>query len=386
MLSPILPPLLRLVQPSQRLGADGAKLEIRAGMEESLYLERMAEFFYGLIAEGRGDGARGRNFHILHVLNFVWSEPRLSLHRYRPSRNPGAFLAMAFDLLGDYLCGHGERLLEDQPHLVLPIIKSWLGLPWHAFRKRAIVAGLPYLAAVLDETVRVALRTPSKSSFPAYLKRLRLYMTPAQLARLDVNALIDRLPVGKILFYLRFTALPVREPGDERHPIGGDLRKAIRKTFDLAWRRALERQEKHDLVTFFAGLPVDGLRLLSSDDDFAVFYARLTDGREPGRIWQAPALYVEEDWQHFLFLTGRLDRLTRRELGLSRLGLSTTFPETIRYLDGLLEHAAGFPELHARRPWREAVESHKDRITQARLRFVEALAQELRGGDHHDQL
>jgi hypothetical protein len=355
MLSPSSPaPPLLLVQPSQRMCADGAKLEARSGMdEESLYLEQMADLFHGLIAEGRGDRARGRNFHILHFLNLIWSELGFPLHRYRPSRNPGAFLAMAFDLLGDYLCGHSERLLEDRPHLVLPIIKSWLGLPWHAFRERVAVAGLPHLAAVLDETVRVALRTLSKSSFPAYLGRLKLYMTPAQLALLDVNALIDGLPVGKILFYLHVTELPRREPGDERHPIGGDLRQAIRKTFDLAWRRALERQERRDLVMFFASLPVGGLRLLDpSDYDFAVFYARLTDGREPGRIWQAPALYLaEEDRQHFLFLTGRLphDRLTRKTLGLLRLGLSATFPETIRFLDGLLERADGFPELHARR-------------------------------------
>ena len=354
------------------------------------YADWLVAYFARLGIEGRGDSARGRNMYALHLLDFIWSQPRLPLHHYRPTRNPAAFLAMIFDLVGDHLQGDGDgaALGSSGRLLVQDTIRWRLGTRWDCFIDELASAGLPHLAAVLDETMKAVLRLRSRSSLPAYLQRLKLYMTPSQLTQVKVDALIDRLSVLEVLSHLDFEGA---ETGHEQHPVGGDLRKSIRRAFDDGWRRTLEGQGKHNLITLFACLPLDGLRLLASQGvreasefDFAVFYALITDAKAPGRMWQPPAAYVgaDEDWQHFAFLAARQDATSRKTQGRARLGISSTFPNTIRALDGWLESAVDFPELHTRRAWHRTVTEARDEIAQARARFLYALTKEL--VDHHD--
>lgn len=360
--------------------------------EESVYMHTLISYFYGLVAACRGDSARGRSLHALSFLEFVWSRPDLPLYHYRPSKRPAAFIAMVFDLLGDASRGYTEALLEGTYEALRRDLEKRLEAPWCAFLEELREARLPHLAQVLDETVRAALRQPSKSTFPDYLKRLRIYMTPAQLEQLNLQLLMNRLSVADVLTYLRFTPVKPGSLGDEQHPAGGDLRKAIRDGYDSHWRTALETIGTPDLPKFFACFPVDVLTLAalavpqqhqSFEEDFAAFYAGVTDAKAPGRIWHPPEPYVgpeEEDRQHFAFLTarGEQDSLSRRARGLTRLGLSSTFPQTIRGLDSWLEQVNCFPELHHHQPWREAVEANKDAIAQARIRFLDGLARTFR--------
>lgn len=369
-------------------------------MAEDLYehVNQLAADFATLVTGSRGDSARGKNFYTLHLLDFIWSQPQFPLYTYRPTRNPAAFLAMVFDLIGDYLHGYADRLQDESGRTkhtpsLQTTIRRRLGTRWDCFIDELVIAGLSHLAAVLDETTKTVLRSRSRSSLPSYLHRLRVYMTPSQLAQVKVNALIDHLTVMEVFSYLGFRKLSAS--GQEQHPVGGDLRKSIRETFDEGWQRALEKQSERNLVTLFASQPVDILRLTAmaatsnelTDCDFAVFYAVITDAKAPGRTWQPPEAYVgsgEEDQQTFAYLTARTpqDVLSRKLQGLARLGLSSTFPKAIRVLDTWLAQAEDFPDLHARRPWRQTILAAKDEIAQARARFLHTLTTEL--ADHRE--
>ncbi len=326
-------------QPAPTPGYTGAR---ERPVVRDPYRRKLSDYFHSLVLSGRGDNARGRSLHVLHFLEFAWSRRDLPLNSYRPSRRPGAFLAMVFDLLGDASRGYTDMLLEGRRAAVLQDVGRRLKAPWHSFVGEVEASGFPRLAAVLDETLQAALRNPAQSGLPGFLRCLRLYMTPSQLALLDVRLLIGSLSVGEVLAHLRFDPPTASTGVEERHPVGGDLRKAIRASYDAPWRRAVEAVGEPDLVTFLAVFPVDLTAIalsggLGADlDDFAVFYACVTDAKAPGRVWQAPDAYVgadEEARQHFAFLSARGTResLSRRAQGLLRLGLSGTFPETLRH-------------------------------------------------------
>jgi hypothetical protein len=363
------------------------------------YLELLVGYFAGLLAAGRGDSARARSLHALYFFEYIWSNTQLPLYSYRPSRRPAAFLAMVFDLMGDVSGAYTQRLLGGDEAQVRRELASRLAAPWPSLLAQLRSSDLRCLAAILDETLRAALRQPAQSDLPAYLAKLRFYMTSAQLARVSVPSLLESLTVAEVFDYLRFAPPPRERAGEEQHPASGDLRKAIRSSYDRLWAAALTDLEP-GIVTLLATLPVDVLALLKTadsknaelkneagDEDFAVFYARLTDANAPGRSWRPPPhLVAPEEWADFAFLAARGARnsLSRRAQGLSRLGLSSTFPETVGRLDAWLEQGVAFPELHAHRPWREAVLEQADLIVQTRARFLDVLARRL--GVDHDEL
>lgn len=355
------------------------------------FLELLVGYFAGLLAAGRGDSARARSLHALYFFEYIWSNAQLPLYSYRPSRRPAAFLAMVFDLMGDVSGAYTQRLLGGDEAQVRRELAARLAAPWQSLPEELCSSDLPCLAAVLDETLRAALRQPGQSDLPAYLAKLRFYMTSAQLARVSVPSLLESLSVAEVFDYLRFAPPPRERAGEEQHPASGDLRKAIRSSYDQLWAAALADHEP-GTVTLLATLPVDALALLKAaelkneagDEDFAVFYARITDANAPGRSWRPPPHLVPPDeWSDFAFLAARGARnsLSRRAQGLSRLGLSSTFPETVGRLDSWLEQGAAFPELHAHRPWRETVLKQADLIVQTRARFLDVLARRL-GADH----
>lgn len=355
------------------------------------FLELLVGYFAGLLAAGRGDSARARSLHALYFFEYIWSNAQLPLYSYRPSRRPAAFLAMVFDLMGDVSGAYTQRLLGGDEAQVRRELAARLAAPWQSLPEELCSSDLPCLAAVLDETLRAALRQPGQSDLPAYLAKLRFYMTSAQLARVSVPSLLESLSVAEVFDYLRFAPPPRERAGEEQHPASGDLRKAIRSSYDRLWAAALAAHEP-GTVTLLATLPVDALALLKAaelkneagDEDFAVFYARITDANAPGRSWRPPPqLVAPEEWSDFAFLAARGARnsLSRRAQGLSRLGLSSTFPETVGRLDAWLEQGAAFPELHAHRPWRETVLKQADLIVQTRARFLDVLARRL-GADH----
>lgn len=347
------------------------------------YLGVLSDYFAGLLRAGRGDSARARSLHLLYFFEYVWSHPQLPLYSYRPSRRPAAFLAMVFDLAGDAAGGYAQRLLVGDDAQIRAEVRRRLRAPWQTLLDKLRESGFVCLAAVLDETLRAALRTPRQSDLPAYLARLPLYLTPAQLRRVDLARLIEGLSTANVFDYLRFLPPQLLHRGDEQHPASGDLRRAIRSSYDGLWAAALGELEPGP-VTLLAALPVDVLALLrrarEDDGDFAVFYARLIDANAPGRGWRPPPhLVAPEDASDFACLAARgaHNSFSRRALGLGRLGLSSTFPETVRHLDSWLLQAACCPELHAHSPWQERVWRCADDIADTRARFLGGLAQRL---------
>jgi len=361
-------------------------MQRRSREEAQAYLGLLVDYFAGLLAAGRGDSARARGLHALLFFEYVWSNAQLPLYSYRPSRRPAAFLAMVFDLVGDASGEYTQRLLGGDEARVRRELAERLAAPWQGLLAQLRGDGFVCLSRVLDETLRAALRHPGQSDLPAYLARLHLYMTPAQLPRVEVPRLLESLSVAEVFDYLRFSPLGPRRAGEEQHPASGDLRKAIRASYDPPWAAALAGLEP-GTVTLLAALPVDALALLQTaeavPEDFAVFYALTTDAHAPGRSWRPPPQFVApDDWSDFTFLAARgaRDSLVRRAQGLSRLGLSSTFPETVRQFDGWLELPERFPELHAHRPWRQSVVAQADLIAQTRARFLGGLAQKLNRG------
>jgi hypothetical protein len=353
---------------------------------------RLADRFVRLVADGRGDGARGRNLYALRCLDAMAS-PEGPLHLpYRPTRNPVAFLAMVFDLTGDALHGYLARIEGGAEHEVDAVdgvrrhLAERLAAPSGYFVEELRSAGFDHLADVTHETIAQALHRPSASDLPALLTELRSWMTAAQYARFDAERFVRDLPFHRVLTLLRFDGAENASAGArEQHPTGGDLRALIRRRLDGPWRLALQRAEAGDPIAFLASWPFDiGWLAEQGDEDFAAAYAVATDANGPGRHWTAHAPYVrDEELMDFASLVGRAATAgaVRRETRLRRWGVSATFPETTRLLDARLVGAASdLPALHAGGAWREHVAAHRDALEVARRHCTQRVADALSTG------
>lgn len=171
---------------------------------DAAYLEALEAYFQHLVTKGRGDSARGRNLHALQFLDLSWSLPQLPLSHYRPSRNPGAFLAMTFDLVGDATQHYTERLLESERDieqeraLIGQQIRAQLQLPWQVFLAQLRQANLPRVAVILEEVISSVTAISARSTFPTYLERLPLYLTPSQQQRVNPEAVLQAAAVADI--------------------------------------------------------------------------------------------------------------------------------------------------------------------------------------------
>ena len=350
------------------------------------YLDELVMYFYSLTAIGRGDSARGRGLQVLYFLNYVWAAPKLPLYSYRPHRKPASFLAMAVDLYADLSHKHAELFFEGRSADVERSLKLFLQKTWFEFCTGLREGGLGRFADILDEVIRSALRNADQSDLPAELAQLDLYMTPAQFARFDRHAFIDHVPLHQLFAYLRFRPPGLWDVKSEQHPVGGDLRAAIRESYDVLWARVVTRVTHPNVVKLFAMLPINCFSLFTStytyqDEDFAVFYARLTDSRRPGRKWSPPAAYVgntPEDREHFTFLTAgdKRDGFLRKAQRLERIGLSSTFPTTVAVFDAWLESPEHFRELRERAPWWRYLEHYRNDVTRERRLFLNCLIEE----------
>ncbi len=329
--------------------------------------EALTDRFVGWLCEGRGDGARGRHRQVLMLLETAWSRPGWPLHGYRPRRDPGAFLAFVADLVFDLRYRTGERALgisgplgREREHL-RAFLRERLVAPWRCLLDDVRSLGWARIAEELEATISGALPADAQPD----------------------------LPLATALACLGFQ--PVAR-GDEHHPVAGDLRAVVRRTLDAPWSAAVAAWTRRDLVGFLATWPVDPLALLCApgavaelrDLDFAVFYARVTDARAPGRRWSPPAALVPPDRdsvEHFTALSGRLtgDAVGRREQRLQRLGLSATFPAVVGHLDAWLASPQSPAELAAGAPWLDAVEDVAERLDLARRALLASVSQRIGG-------
>ncbi len=370
------------------IAAYGAFMRFATGVDEPV--ARLADRFVRLVAEGRGDGARGRNLYALRCLDAMAS-PDSPLHLpYRPTRNPGAFLAMVFDLAGAVIHGYLARIDGGAEHTrdavggVRQHLGERLSAPWSRFAAELHGAGFEGLAALVCETAWQALHRPAVSDLPALLAEVRGSMTTSQWARFDADQYVRELPFHRVLTLLRYHGEHDVTAGTrELHPAGGDLRALVRRRLDAPWRLALERRAHSDPIAFVASWPVDvgWLADQAADEDFAVAYTIATDANHPGRSWAAPPPYVgDEDREGFESLVGRdaSAAATRRETHLRRWGVSATFPASVRAVDeALVEAANDLPAFHAGAAWREHVIAHRDALEVARRRFVQQVADTL---------
>lgn len=329
--------------------------------------DALTDRFVGWLCEGRGDGARGRHRQVLMLLETAWSRPGWPLHGYRPRREPGAFVAFVADLVFDLRYRTSERALGLSGPLALEreqlraFLRERLAAPWRSMLDDVRSLGWRRIAEELEAIIGGALPAGAEPDLPLATALERLGFEPG--AR-----------------------------GDEHHPVAGDLRAVVRRTLDGPWSAALDAWTRRDLVGFLAAWPVDPLALVGApgaaaelrDLDFAVFYARVTDGRAPGRRWSPPAALVppgRDSLAHFMALSGRLpeDADGRREQRLQRLGLSTTFPTTVTWLDACLASAQSPVELAAGAPWLDAVEAVAERIDVARRALLASVSQRIGG-------
>ena len=329
--------------------------------------EALTERFLGWLCEGRGDGARGRHRQVLMLLDTAWGRPGWPLHGYRPRRDPGAFVAFVADLVFDLRYRTGERALgisgprARERERLRAFLRDRLTAPWRSLLDDVRGLGWQRIAEELEALIGGALPTRAEPD----------------------------LPLAAVLECLGFQGVARR---DEHHPVAGDLRAVLRRTLDGPWSAALASWTRRDLVGFLASWPVDPLHLLEAPGaaaelrglDFAVFYARVTDGRAPGRRWSPPAALVLPDRdsvEHFTALAGRLpdDAVGRREQRLQRLGLSATFPAVVAHLDAWLASPASPADFVAGAPWVDAVEAAAERIDVARRAFLANVSQRIGG-------
>ena len=183
---------------------------------------------------------------------------------YRPTRNPGAFLAMVFDLAGAVIHGYLARIDGGAEHTgdavggVRQRLGERLSAPWSRFAAELHGAGFEGLAALVCETAWQALHRPAVSDLPALLAEVRGSMTTSQWARFDADQYVRELPFHRVLTLLRYQGEHDVTAGTrELHPAGGDLRALVRRRLDAPWRLALERRAHSDPIAFVASWPVD---------------------------------------------------------------------------------------------------------------------------------
>lgn len=302
------------------------------------------------------------------LLDTAWRRPGWPLHAYRPRRDPGAFLALTADLAYDLRYGLGARALGTRGHVaeelaqVRGFLRQRLARPWIDALDDARAVGWHRIAGEVETTVRRALGATSCGG----------------LAHRGAAA---EPTLAQVLDCLGFDG--GTEASDEHHPVAGDLRSELRRALDGPWHAALASWPRRDLAGFLAAWPVDPLALLAlpgidealHELDFAVFYARVSDARPPGRRWRPPAALAPGDDEGrglFEALAGRRadDASSRREQRLLRLGLSATFPMTVAALDARLAARDAPTALRAGGDWWGAVDAAAERIEVARAAFL----------------
>lgn len=358
---------------------------MRVARDPDEELRVLADRILRWVADGRGDVARGRNLFVLRFLDALWDPSSPLALPYRPTRNPAAFLVMAFDLVGDAGYGYLARLetaasrTDEVVEEIRRHVEERLTAPWPCFVEELRSLGLPNLAHVVDETVADTVRRPGVSDLPEELARVASWMTEEQMARFDVEGYVASLPMHRLLSLLRFAAADRAPVGREQHPTGGDLRALLRRRVDGAWCGAAQRVGGADLIGFLASWPIDASWMAGSpgEHDFAVAYALATDAPAPGRRWSTTTPYVRAgelgDFE-LQAARGHDAALERRATRLERWGVSAVFPKSVDDLDGRLAVRQGLEDFHAGGAWRQAVSGLGDALEVARRHFLQQVA------------
>lgn len=349
----------------------------------SFSLQKLVDHFYNLALEGHGDLARGRYFCVLHLLELACSK---NVSKYRPSKAPQQWLALLFDVTGDYLNGYLVSGKSKQE--IRELIIKQLEQPWQSFIKSLRKVSLYEISILTDKTIKNYLLMESS---------LKFYLDQESLVQLDIDAM-SVLDV--------FCWLPkLSKIGKGKHTIGGNLLKLVRKLFSEVWYDAiklLSQKQKPSFVYIFACLPLSGISLLNiiahylaekhknfpEDYSFAVFYMLATNStafktKQPelmARQWQVINCYVsEQDKINFATLFDSDSRKdSNRPLELISLGLSAAFPQAIRVIDSWLEHCNNFPELLGNQSWHKSVTENLDCIEAEEALVLEAVMLQLK--------
>jgi hypothetical protein len=351
-------------------------------------LDLLVEHFSGLVIGGRGDLARGRHLYSLRALDALWDPDGVLRLPYRPSRNPGAFLVMTFDLVGDACYGYsllldgGGGASELLATRVSAHVRARMQAPWSRLVAELDRLGLPHLGAMLAGFVPAMLRRSPASGLPAELARLRSWMTPAQTEAFDPEAHMAGLSFATVLRLLGWEGGSSVRSGREQHPTGGDLRAHLRRKLDRPWAAALRLTRHPTWLDVLAGMPVpaEDLAAQRGEHDFAVAYSLATDAPAPGRRWDAPEPFVTEAGrEEFAFLTGRgvEEEAVRRATRLERWGASLVFPEAYALVDARLVATPELEPLHAGGRWRAAAVEAEDALAALRREFIQRVAEEV---------
>ncbi len=324
----------------------------------------LAQGFEQLLASGRGNHAKGRNLQALLLLNLCWSQSQMPLNSYRPKKNPAAFLALIFEAL-DTLNKQDTAYIPNPSSQLQQSLKSFV---------QDLSAEFPQLGQELLAMLKTVLLDKKRSSLSRYFQRLAFYLSPEELLKVKPERVIEEMSLAEVFNHLGYVP-PELGAGVERHPIGKDMRKALRSELDGLWSKLL-KNVKPEPVQLAACFPLNfwGLaeRLPTPLPDFTFFYALMTNAHLPGRTWTPPLSFLGADdaREPFDLLMGDT------EYKNSRLGLSATLPETVAVFDSWLE-LERFQTVLCQTHWRTFFREQPDAIRYARLKFL-ALFEDLR--------
>ena len=337
----------------ERTNTYGAPMQFSTGVDEPV--AHLADRFLRLVAEGRGDGARGRNLYALRCLDAMGSADGPLHLPYRPTRNPAAFLAMVFDLAGDAIHGYHTRLDGGAMHAreasdaVHGHLVERLLAPWTSFAAELHGAGFTHLATLICETVLEALQRPAVSDLPAVLEELRSWMTAKQ-TLVSTPTASSRPSLPRVLTLLRFDARRDSTAATVSDIPRGELRALVRGRFDRPWRRTAERVGRGDPIASSPGafelFVAHGARhggTSASPTRRPRTRTAPVVTRPPLAVRQRPAPPASKPERRAPGVVAE-----RREARLQRWGVSATYPSSTTIVDDrLAREASDVPAFHA---------------------------------------
>ncbi|MCA9840225.1 MAG: hypothetical protein KC422_25165, partial [Trueperaceae bacterium] len=233
-----------------------------------------------------------------------------------------------------------------------------------------ISSDFPTLSEELGKILTNVLLDEGRSTLSQHLRRLKMYMTEAEFSRIKPVRVIEELSMAEIFAYLGYLP-PELGAGVERHPMGRDLRKALRTNLDGLWSDQLACLGPSD-IQLAACFPLNFMKLAEKLPvplaDFSFFYGLITNAKSPGRIWQPPLAFMGTKEAYVPYA----NLLEDSDFKTSRLGLSGTMPQTIKVFDTWLESKSLQDQL-SKTTWRAYFQQKHELVNRHRISFLAAL-------------
>lgn len=355
----------------------------------------LVKFFYDLASQGRGDGARGRYFYMLHILEYAYSE---KIESYQPSKAIDQWLVLLFDVVSNYHQPY-TNTSEQNYHSIQKALEQ----KFTSFIEQLRQMGWRHIASITKTFTRRYIIDNDEN----------LRYIPEEQAHYFIGNMSMATIFSKYMQRWRTSS-----SSEGKHPIAISRLKNIRNKFSPCYGQVIAsyhqaKQAKNQALTMvdiIAMLPFSGIRvvtqvvsilekhenLLPDSYSFATFYALASNAsaskeharhKYKPRIWRAPQDYlpVDDNAIYNTFINtwqqkdkAQKDKPLQRNYELARLGLSRYFARAIHLIDTYLRtYKDNLKEFHSSKS-DEAGESWYKSI-QDNINEIEALSAQIRG-------